>query len=73
MRKAIAPMGIAILAALVVTATSSAALAQAGSNGGHSSVGKTDRVGIRRRGAPYAGKSAKSRSIHKLILFGDRL
>ena len=41
MRKAIAPMGIAILAALVVTATSSAALAQAGSTGG--SVGKTDK------------------------------
>ena len=41
MRKAIAPMGIAVLAALVVIATSSASLAQAGSTGG--SVGKTDK------------------------------
>ena len=41
MRKAVAPIGIAVLAALVVIATSSAALAQAGSNGG--SGGKTDR------------------------------
>jgi hypothetical protein len=41
MRKAIAPMGIAVLAALVIIATSSAALAQAGSNS--SSTGKTDK------------------------------
>jgi hypothetical protein len=41
MGKAIAPMGIAVLAALVVSATSSASLAQAGSTGG--SVGKTDK------------------------------
>jgi hypothetical protein len=38
MRKAIAPLGIAVLAALVVIATSSESLAQAGSNG---SVGNT--------------------------------
>jgi hypothetical protein len=41
MGKAIAPMGIAVLAALVVIATPSASLAQAGSTGG--SVGKTDK------------------------------
>ena len=41
MRKAIAPIGIAVLAALIVTATSSASLAEAGSTGG--SVGKTDK------------------------------
>jgi hypothetical protein len=41
MRKAIAPMGIATLAALVVIASSSASLAQAGSTGGV--IGKTDK------------------------------
>jgi hypothetical protein len=41
MRKAIAPMGIAVLAALVVIATPSASLAQAGANS--SSAGKTDK------------------------------
>jgi hypothetical protein len=38
MRKSIAPMGIAVLAALVVTATSDASFAQAGSTGG--TIGK---------------------------------
>jgi hypothetical protein len=41
MRKSIAPMGIAVLAALVVTATSDASFAQAGSTGG--TIGKRDK------------------------------
>ena len=70
MRKATAPIGIAVLAALVVTATSSASLAQAGSTGG--SVGKTNKS-VSGGEEPTHEQSAKSRSIHKLTLFGDRL
>jgi hypothetical protein len=51
MRKAVASMGIAVLAALAVTTTSNASFAQAGSIGG--TIGKTDKsIGSEKTPAP---------------------
>jgi hypothetical protein len=73
MRKAAAPMRIAILAALAVTATSNASFAQAGSTGG--TIGKQDKSlsggeatraprGITRSNKPPPASSSLPQTIH---------